>query len=314
MKVAYTRGLHELGDELYAFLQPNGGWGWSNAGLIRGEGSSLLVDTLFDMTLTNEMLDAMRPLTEARPIETCVNTHGNGDHCFGNGALADGTDIYATPAAIELMQEAPPALLHTMVTADLGDELGPFVQRVFGPFAFEGLELRLPNRTFEGALTLDAGGRTVEVLELGSAHTASDSIVHVPDADVVFTGDLLFIEGTPIMWAGPVASWLAACERIIALGARVLIPGHGPATDDSGVRDVQRYLEYVRDEATARHAAGMDARAAADDIELSDFADWGDPERIVVNVDSVYRELDPAHPVASPVELFVAMAAWSRRH
>ena len=131
---------------------------------------------------------------------------------------------------------------------------------------------------------------------------------------MVFTGDLLFIEGTPIMWAGPVSSWLAACERIIALGARVLIPGHGPATDESGVRDVERYLEYVRDEATARHAAGMDARAAADDIDLSDFRDWGDPERIVVNVDSVYRELDPAHPVASPVELFVAMAAWSRRH
>jgi glyoxylase-like metal-dependent hydrolase (beta-lactamase superfamily II) len=314
VKVAYTRGLHELGDDLYAFLQPDGGWGWSNAGLIRGAEGSLLVDTLFDLKLTNEMLEAMRPLTESRPIGTCVNTHGNGDHCFGNGALASDTDIWATPAAIELMQEAQPALLHTMVTADLGDELGPFVRRVFGPFAFEGLELRLPNRTFEGALTLDAGGRAVEVLDLGPAHTASDSIVHVPDAGVLFTGDLLFIEGTPIMWAGPVSNWLSACERILAIGARVLIPGHGPATDASGVRDLQRYLSYVHAEASARHAAGMDARAAADDIDLGDFADWGDPERIVVNVDTVYRELDPGHPAANPVELFMAMAAWERRH
>ena len=60
MHVAYEKGLHELGDGLYAYLQPDGGWGWSNAGLVAGDGTSLLVDTLFDLGLTREMLDAMR--------------------------------------------------------------------------------------------------------------------------------------------------------------------------------------------------------------------------------------------------------------
>ena len=136
----------------------------------------------------------------------------------------------------------------------------------------------------------------------------------MPDAGVVFTGDILFIEGTPIMWDGPVANWLAACDRIIELGARTIVPGHGPVTDDSGVRDVQRYLTYVRDEARQRFDGGMDETAAADDIDLTDFRDWGDPERIAVNVATIYRELDPSLPALTPPELFVRMAQWSARH
>jgi cyclase len=77
---------------------------------------------------------------------------------------------------------------------------------------------------------------------------------------------------------------------------------------------VQRYLTYVRDQARARFDAGMDAVAAADDIDIADFRDWGDPERIAVNVETLYRELDPSRPEASVPELFLRMAAWAARH
>ena len=83
----YSLGLHELGVGCYAYLQPDGGWGWSNAGLIVGEGRSLLVDTLFDLNLTALMLDAMSPFTEAAPVNSLVNTHANGDHCYGNSEV-----------------------------------------------------------------------------------------------------------------------------------------------------------------------------------------------------------------------------------
>ena len=63
--VGYTNGLHEVGDGCFAYLQPDGGWGWSNAGLIVGDGASLLVDTLFDLELTAEMLSTMAPVTRA---------------------------------------------------------------------------------------------------------------------------------------------------------------------------------------------------------------------------------------------------------
>jgi glyoxylase-like metal-dependent hydrolase (beta-lactamase superfamily II) len=315
MKVAYRRGLHELGDELYAYLQPDGRWGWSNAGLIRGGGVSLLVDTLFDLPLTRAMLEEMKALTADAPIGQAMNTHGNGDHWFGNQLLPDGIPIIATSRAIEDMRATPPALMAALLAAPgLPPELDAFVQRAFGPFEFAGIEPRLPTEPFDNRRELNIGGRRVELIELGPAHTAGDAIVHLPDADVVFTGDLLFIEATPIMWAGPASNWLEACDRILELEARVLVPGHGPVTDDSGVRDVQRYLRYVRDQATERFRAGMAPEAAADDIDLTDFRDWGDPERNVVNVATIYRELDPSLAAVSPPELIAQMARWSARH
>jgi cyclase len=311
--VAYTKGLHELGAGLHAYLQPNGSWGWSNAGLITGGETSLLVDTLFDIPLTQEMLDAMRPLTQTRPLDAAVNTHANGDHCFGNDALPRETEIYATAAAVEDMKEEPPELLRTLLATDLGPDVNSFAERIFGPFQFDGLEQRLPSSTFAGTLELDIGGRTIEMIELGPAHTAGDAIVHVPDCATVFTGDILIVDTTPVLWAGPVANWLSACDQIVELGARTLVPGHGPVTTDESVRDVKRYLEYVRDEARARFDDGMDPFEAAEDIELDDFADWSGAERVVANVHELYREFDPGLRPVSRLKIFEGMARWAKR-
>jgi cyclase len=314
MKVAYEKGLHELGDGLFAYLQPSGGWGWSNAGLITAEGTSLLVDTLYDLPLTREMLDSMASVLERHPIDAALNTHSNPDHCFGNELLPEATEIYASAVSAAEMQEVSPQLLQGLKTAPgLSAEMAAFVDRAFGPFDFEGITMRLPTQTFAGRLDVQIGDRGVSFVELGPAHTGGDTIVHVPDADVVFTGDLLFIEGTPIVWAS-LSNWIAACDRIIELGASVLVPGHGPVTDASGVRDVRRYLEFIQRESRLRFDAGMDPAAAADDIDISDFADWEDPERVAANVVAAYRELDPSLPRSTPPQLFAEMARWSAAH
>jgi cyclase len=78
------------------------------------------------------------------------------------------------------------------------------------PFALEQGTPRFPDRTFTGRRTEVLGGREIEPIEYGAAHTASDSVVFVPDARVVYTGDLLFAGVTPVMWHGPVSGWLAA--------------------------------------------------------------------------------------------------------
>jgi len=85
-------------------------------------------------------------------------------------------------------------------------------------------------------------------------------LVHLPDDRKVFTGDILFIDGTPIMWAGPVANWIAACDRIMAMDADVIVPGHGPITDKAGVRRVQDYLAFCDREARKRFDAGLSVR------------------------------------------------------
>src|SRR5271156_5612091 len=99
--MAYQKGMHEVADGVWAYLQPDGGWGWSNAGLITDGDRSLLVDTLFDLKLTGEMLHAMRRTTPAaNDIDALVNTHANGDHWYGNSLVA-GAEIVASarPAA-----------------------------------------------------------------------------------------------------------------------------------------------------------------------------------------------------------------------
>lgn len=307
MSVTYTKGLHELGDGLFAYLQPRGQWGYSNAGLIAGDGESLLVDTLFDLKLTREMLEQMKPITDTRPIGSLVNTHANGDHCYGNELVPDRATIYATVACAAEMDHFPPDKL---------DELKrriEFTGEVFADFDFSGITGRAPDETFEGNLTLSVGGTEIVVRDLGPAHTQSDSIVLVPAARAVFTGDLVFNRGTPIAWAGPVANWIRACETIAALDVDTIVPGHGPVATAQDVLDVKRYFEYVTAEATKRHAAGMAPMDAAFDIDLGEFADVPDAERIVVTVHTIYGDLDPSAPAADPVALWNGMGDYHRR-
>lgn len=311
----YEKGLHELGNGLYAWLAPDGSWGWSNAGLVADGESSLLVDTLFDLPLTREMLAAMRRAEPraAASIDVLVNTHANGDHCYGN-ELVEGAEIVASRATAEEMKETPPEALAALVKAFGGQEseLGRFVADAFGAFQFDGIRLVPPTRTFERQLALEVGARRVELIEVGPAHTKGDVLVHVPADRTVFSGDILFVEGTPIAWEGPLSRWVAACDRILALGPERIVPGHGPITDLRGVRAVKAYLEFVEREARQRYESGLDAWSAAQDIELGAFADWSDAERLAVNVDTVYRELGDRSP-RNVVELFGRMAALRSR-
>jgi cyclase len=308
----YTKGLHELGDGLWAYLQPTGTWGYSNAGLVAGGGSSTLVDTLFDLRLTREMLDAMAPLTSTRPIDVLVNTHANGDHCFGNELVPDRATIYATVAAAEEMKVFPASVLHALKGAE-ADEVREFAQYAFGDFDFEEVSGRAPDETFTDRLTMHVGDRRIELMDLGPAHTHSDTVVVVPDARTVFTGDLVFVHGTPIMWAGPLANWLRACDTLCDLEVDTFVPGHGPVTDRSGVLDIRRYFEHVRAQVVERQQGGVSSHDAAFDLDLDEFADWPDSERIVVTVDSLYRELDPTHVSPTPSELFALMGRYHRQ-
>jgi glyoxylase-like metal-dependent hydrolase (beta-lactamase superfamily II) len=169
-----------------------------------------------------------------------------------------------------------------------------------------------PTRTFEGRTTVTVGAKTVELIEVGPAHTRGDVLVHVPAERVVYTGDILFIHGHPIIWAGPVGNWIRACEIIMEMDAAAVVPGHGPVTDRAGVAGVKAYLEYITAEARARFDAGMDANEAARDIALDDYSSWGDAERIVVNVHTLYREFRGETATADIAALLPEMAKLAR--
>jgi cyclase len=333
----FEGGLAEVGPGVHAWLQPNGLLGESNAALVVGEGASLLVDTLWDPPLTRRMLAAMAPLVERAPIATLVNSHSDGDHWWGNQELA-GAGIVATEAAAAVMAEQSPAEMRrfgalTRAVRLAGSSPVPYPRRAdlaafaayageaLRPFAFDEVRLVRPTRTFSGELALDAGGREVRLIEVGPAHTPGDLIAWVPDARIAIAADILFVGVTPIMWAGPLANWVAALERLLALGAERFVGGHGPVC---GPEEVQRLIDYWRwldAAATQRLAAGMSVPDTARELVLGEeiaergFADWLAPERALVSVSTVDAHRRGTAGPPGPRELitaFLRMALLAR--
>lgn len=291
-KWPYTKGLHDLGNHCYAWLQPDGGWGLSNAGLIVDSGQTLMVDTLFDLAHTREMLDAYRRAVPASvKVDVLVNTHSNGDHTFGN-QLVNGARIIASRAcAEEMAQRRPEERAQVMRDWQQHGEAGAAWHSLYhGKFDFEGLVYTPPTEVFERELTVNVGNKQVKLINVGPAHTRGDILAYVPGDRTVFTGDILFIGGHPLAWVGPVTNWIKACDLILSWDVEIIVPGHGPITDKAGVRKLKQYFEYITDEARKRYDAGMNENDAARDISLAAYHDWIDAERIIVNIHTLYND------------------------
>jgi glyoxylase-like metal-dependent hydrolase (beta-lactamase superfamily II) len=324
----FEGGLHEVAAGVLAWMQPNGDWGESNAGLVVGDGEALLVDTLWDLRLTRRMLDAIRARLEV-PIRTLVNTHSDGDHVWGNQLVED-AEIIATRAAARIIREEPSSALQRFqalapqlrrlgglplpVVGRLAipglprvpvGELGAYIERMLAPFDYSGVHVTAPTREFSGELTIEVGGRRIDLIEVGPAHTAGDLIVHVPDASVVFAADVMFVGVVPAMWAGPIGNWIRALERILELEPAVIVPGHGPLSGADEVRALLGYLAWLDAAAGGRLAAGRSVADTARELALSDeyrsaaWADWDSPERIVITVAAIDRHRRAAGPVGA---------------
>lgn len=312
-KAGYAPGLAEFGNGCFAYLQPDGGWGLSNAGLVTDSGEALLVDTLFDAPHTAAMLEEFRRASDAK-IGTVFNTHQNGDHWFGN-ALVEGAEIVASEQAAAAMEhEGPERLQQMMAAAPQLGVTGEYLVHCFGRYDFANAAPKKPDTVFTGTLSRTVGRKQVDLIEVGPAHTGGDAIAHVAADRTVFTGDILFIDGHPIIWAGPVGNWIAACDAIVQLNPEIVVPGHGPVTDLQGVARVRAYLVYIRDEAKKRHDAGLGALETARSIALDDYTGWGDAERIAVNVATLFREFGDESAPADAATLFGWMAQlWKDR-
>jgi glyoxylase-like metal-dependent hydrolase (beta-lactamase superfamily II) len=335
----YEGGLAEVGSGVHAWLQPNGLLGESNAVLVVGDGASLLVDTLWDPRLTRRMLAAMAPLTRDAPIETLVNTHSDGDHWWGNDEV-QGAEIIATKAATAVMEDESPAEMKRFVAlagalrfagslplpyprrGDIG-EFGAYVSEALSPFDFGEVRLVPPTRTFSGEVELEVGGCEIRLIEVGPAHTSGDLVAWVPDARIAIAADILFIGVTPIMWAGPLENWVAALERLLALGAERFVPGHGPVCGPVEVRQLIDYWRWLDQAARQRLDSGMSPPEAARELVLGGeiaergFADWLAPERALVSVATIDAHRRGVAKPPGPRELIAAffrMALLAREH
>ena len=291
--------LETIGDDVYACLQEEPGIGFSNSGLL-GAGGGVVIDTFWDLPHTRELLEHYaRVLPE--PARRVVNTHHNGDHCWGN-QLLPGAEIIGHRDCAKSFMDEKPEMMQMIKSADLSGQ--PALQkfaRALAPWDFEGIEPTPPTTLFDDRMSLELDGMTVELIHVGPAHTESDVIVHLPDQRVVFAGDIVFRLCTPVGWIGTFAGWIDALDRILALDPEVVVPGHGPLCGREGPRDMKAYLQHVLEESRHFFERGLSALDAARRIDLGPYEKWHEPERLVFSVERAYREFR-GEPADAPID------------
>jgi len=304
--------LRELARDVYACLQPDRGLGTSNSGLLN-RGGGLVVDTFWDLPHTRQMIGTYARVWKA-PARRVVNTHRNGDHCWGNQLFPDAEIIGHRLCAAEFGKERPEFMQTLRNSGSSSDPaLAAFARRL-ADWDFVGIELRPPQTLVDERLTIDLDGIQAHLIYVGPAHTSGDLIVYLPAERIVFTGDILFRLCTPIGWEGTYDRWIAALDRIVALAPDVVVPGHGPVCGLEGPREMKAYLQYVRAESKRLFDRGLSAVDAAKRIDLGPYAGWTEPERIVFQVERAYRELR-GEPFDAPIDvtpLFGAMHELAR--
>lgn len=282
--------LREIAPDVFAYLTPDRGLGWSNSGLVARAGG-LVVDTFWDLPHTRALREAYAGAGCVEPRRV-VNTHHNGDHCWGN-QLFTGAEIIGHRACAELMgKDASPAMLQMMRngTASPDPSIAAFATAL-AEWDFTGIELTPPTTLVDDRMDLDLDGLHVELRFVGPAHTAGDLLVHLPEQRIVFTGDVLFRLCTPIGWEGTFERWIGALDEIVALAPDVVVPGHGPLCGIEGPQEMRAYLAYVREESARFFAAEVSALEASRRMDLGPYAGWTEPERVLFNVERAYREL-----------------------
>lgn len=302
--------LSKIAARTYAYVQGDGGWGLSNAGMVVGNGGqALLVDTFFDLHRTQALLDAL----PVRP-SVVVNTHFNGDHCWGNELVADASIVSHAMCRDQMVNGPTPEFLAGILDADSGgDPTVEYLQQAFAPFDFAGITLTPPTDTFDVEHTVDVCGRDVVLRHYGPAHTLGDCVAWVPDERVLFTGDLVFYRVCPLVWDGTVTTWLAALDDMLSLDPAVVVPGHGPVAGPEALTELIGYFRALREQGQSLHDEGLSVEEAYGRLDLGRYTTWVDFERTALNLLAVYKELDGEEPGVDAFTAFGAMAAAARQ-
>jgi glyoxylase-like metal-dependent hydrolase (beta-lactamase superfamily II) len=292
--------LQQVSDNCFAALNEKNRACDANSGLVN-LGGGVVIDTQCDLPHARRMIELFGKVWPGMPRRV-VNTHEDGDHVWGN-QLFKGAEIIAHRTVKDLMARvADPKEIQQLV-GSAGHLVPRAVLRALHPgalalarqlrddFDFAGIELTAPTRVFDDRLVLDLDGIEVHLVYVGPCHRIGDTIVHVPKEGVVFAGDVVFRECTPIGWSGSYERWLAALDLLIWLDPEVIVPGHGPPCGIEGAMEMKAYLEYVLEESRTCFGRGLTALQAAKQIDLGPYAGWHSPARLYMNVERAYREL-----------------------
>ncbi len=248
----------ELAPGVYAFIGVNGG---TNSGFVVTDEGVVVVDSQGPRELALAFKKAIAEKTD-RPVLYVINTHYHGDHTFGNQYIAP------SKAAIIAHEETRRA----MIERDHAHRTR--FKKFFGEESLIGFNATPPGLTFTDRLTIRAGGRTIDLIHPGTAHTFGDAYVVVRDTGVVFTGDLAYNRRLPLLGEGDTTGAVAAIDDLVATGARTFVPGHGKVATAEDLVEYRRYLLALISEVRRLGAGGATRDEVASTIRLPEFSGW----------------------------------------
>jgi cyclase len=279
MSAAMTEtALREVADGVYAHVQSDGSWWINNSGLIVEGEDAVVIDTC----ATRARAEAFRRRIDeagAPAPSRVVNTHAHGDHTYGNAVFPEAT-IIAHEGCRAAMLADP------VRWSSLRESWTPTPE-------WSDLELRLPTVTINQPITLWCGERELRVRPLGKvAHTDHDLVIELDE--VAFVGDLVFSGGTPLFLSGSLTGYLEVVPYLRSLAPRLLVSGHGEPCGQDEVDAHERYVRMVLNAASISLSGGVPPLEAARELDLGEFAERYDRERVVLNMHRAYADLDEA--------------------
>lgn len=253
--------LEKVSHGVYAAIAKEGGGSVANAGFIDLGGHTIVFDT-FNTPQAAEDLKRAVEMVNASPITWVVNSHFHGDHIRGNQAFR-GSTIISSQISYEKIQEIHPARIEKQ---KLGmKELTNYIHSLKEQFSrnrdreleqkisflsemessLPMLELTLPQQTFKEEMTFYGTKRSAKLFTLGGGHSYCDAMLYVPEEQVLFMGDLLFVQSHPTFFeeSNP-DRWVTILKNIKELNFEAAVPGHGPVGNKE---DVLKLIDYIEE-------------------------------------------------------------------
>jgi cyclase len=301
--------LTKVADGVYAAVAKPAGLASGNAGFIVGDDGVLVVDTFFTPVAAEELIETIGNETK-QPIRYALNTHYHLDHTGGNQVFAarsvpiighDNLMIWQTtknrrflPTTEELQKRRADIVKQLNDTPqDQADKRAGFERQIKRIDIQLSIKLTNPNITFStGTLHLHLGQREVVLFSL-PGHTGGDVLAYVPDANVVFTGDMGWRKTLPNLIDATVVDWIASLDTLLKqYPTAKFVPGHGEVATADDIKEFRDYLDDLRARVKKAIADGLTLDQAKQQLKLPEkyktfaFQNFATP-----NVEDMYKEL-----------------------